>query len=113
MAMSIYTSTIRYTGNKKKIDITVKSASGIGNYFKPTWDMVWEYKRTKNEEKYTQQYLDILEENYYYIRRMIEFLEAGNDVVFVCYCRPREFCHRVLLANYISKLSGIAYNGEV
>lgn len=113
--MAIYTSRINYSGDKTKIDITAKSASGIGRHFKPTWDMVMGYKNGKySKEEYTRMYMDILEHNYYHIRRLIELMEElPGDIVFICYCRAGDFCHRVLLAKYISGLTNIKYNGEI
>ena len=110
--MAIYTSRINYSGNKIKIDITAKSATGIGRHFKPTWKMVLDYKATKNETWYIHEYHQILEDNYYYIRQLADYAK-DHDVVLVCYCKAGNFCHRVLLAEYIDGLFNVKYKGEI
>ena len=111
--MAIYTGRINYSGNMTKIDITAKSASGIGKYFKPTWDMVMGYKNGKyGKKEYTSKYLDILEANYYQILQLLQYIK-DKDVVFVCYCRTGDFCHRVLLAEYLRDTFKVNYEGEV
>lgn len=113
--MNIYTSRINYNGDGIKLDVTVKSATGLCRRFAPTWDMVMKYKSGKySQEVYTQMYLDILESNYYHIKTLINFMNENNqDIVFVCYCAKNAFCHRILLAKYISGLTKIAYKGEI
>lgn len=82
------------------IDVTVKSAKNA-KALAPTWAMVMGYKKgTISQATYTKQYREII------ARSQRTMPEKWNNtiirkkrIVFCCYCPPKEFCHRVLLAN--------------
>lgn len=103
------------------LDITVKSATGIGRLLAPTKAMVYGYKagtgdtrfnnyRALSEADYTTQYLDLLRTRYRANRRAFEQLLA-QDWTMQCYCTPGAFCHRRIVAEYV--LPRIAQQIEV
>ena len=110
--MAICTSTIRYIGKPGALDITVKSAGSFGKRFAPTWAMVMEYKKNGDEILYRSKYRDILERNYIHVKQLA-FIAKEKDIVLVCYCRPKAFCHRVVLACYLKNVFGVEYKGEI
>jgi len=89
----------------KPIDITVKSAT-FGKPFAPTWGIVSGYRKGEiSVEEYTEAYLQILEdslaENGEFWNRM---MNSGASIAFLCYCPAGDFCHRVLLAEFVQNL---------
>lgn len=107
--LMVYTSTIR-TNDPDNLNITVKSGDKV---FAPTWDMVMGHKNgTLTDEQYTDMYRELMLKSWKKNRwRWAELLQQER-VVLVCYCRPGEFCHRVLLAGILEKL-GATYCGEI
>jgi uncharacterized protein YeaO (DUF488 family) len=107
--MIIYTSTIRYNG-PGRLDITIKTGSRI---FAPTWEMVLKLKSLEmSQEEYTEKYGKMMESSYAKYTHAWEELLDREAVVLVCYCRPGNFCHRILLANKLAALGGV-YKGEI
>jgi hypothetical protein len=93
------------------LDITVKSATGIGRLLAPTKQMVYGYKAgigdtwfthyaPLSESDYTAQYLDLLRSRYRANRSAFEALLA-QDWTMQCYCAPGAFCHRRIAAEYV------------
>lgn len=110
--MNIYTSTINYSG-KHKLDITIKSGD---IFYAPTWKMVMAFKQNKySKEEYTKDYLDIISRRFNNPKNdwKIKSLLKKEIIVFCCYCKPKHFCHRILLANYLAKNYGAIYKGEI
>lgn len=111
--LKVKTGTIYGNKGTNKIDITIKSAQGEAKLVAPTWDMVMEYKRTKDEEKYTRKYMKILNSNELAILNWIEHLEdIHKEITFCCFCRPGDFCHRVLLTKWLEEKGLVIYEGE-
>jgi len=108
----LYTSTIRYRGELRSLDITVKSAGSFGKHFAPTWAMVMGYKKTGDSVLYREQYRDILEHNYVHVKHLAD-VARSEDIVLKCYCKAGDFCHRVILALYVQDIFKIEYGGEV
>lgn len=93
------------------IDTTVKS--GI-KQLAPTWDMVIAIKEGRiTEEKYTRLYHRILD----YSRRVYpEFWAAllrQPKVAIGCYCSRGKFCHRLLLVEYLGRLTSVKHVAEI
>ena len=91
-----------------RVDITVKS--GI-KQLAPTWGMVTAYKRGElPENAYIPLYLSRIEQ----LRdEDLEALIHSKNPILVCFCPPGNFCHRVLLAEYLAKKFNIPYVGEL
>lgn len=100
------------------IDITV----GSGNRaFSPTWDILMDYKNKKHdnpEDTYTQRFTEHM--RYSYLTNKVEWMTLikHDEVAIGCYCRPGEFCHRLLLVDILEKVckaNSIAfeYIGEI
>lgn len=80
------------------LDTTVKSSTGLGRAFAPTWDMVMGYKRgTLSDAQYTEQYIHILDR---VPASVWDQLAAAPAQTVLCYCRAGIFCHTHLLIAY-------------
>jgi len=109
--LKIYTAQYRYSGDDR-IDITIKTAKPPWSIFAPTWEMVMDYKRTKNEKAYEIQYNSIVADVFWDHRKELEALiDSDRTITLVCFCRAGEFCHRVLLARHLAA-AGATYLGE-
>ena len=109
--LKIWTAQYRYSG-KDRIDITIKSAIYPWNVFAPTWEMVKEYKRSGNKETYIEKYKTIIDKAFLvHPQQLSDLLESDRTITLVCFCRPGDFCHRVLLAKHFESL-GATYLGE-
>lgn len=107
--LQVYTSQYKYKG-EDRYDITVKTSDKT---FAPTWDMVMGTKQGKMTYKeYTEKYYELMRKSYKNNRRKWDELLNRDRVVLVCFCRPGEFCHRILLAEILVKL-GAQYIGEI
>lgn len=101
------------------IDVTIKSASGIGSYFAPTWGLVSSYKQGNiTPEQYKQVYLAKLRSLYRKHKQVFIDLLKRDEVILACYCRPGTFCHRKVLVEVllaVAKANGISaeYAGEI
>ncbi len=106
------------------VDITIKSATGVGCILAPTWEMVrnskskiipwYEYKRLYQElldSRYAQ------EDN----SDLFWFLVQPTTVVLACYCQDTsestQHCHRYLAVDYLIALGkrvglNVEYVGE-
>lgn len=103
--LELYTAQIANLGNintsgKDVIDTTVKS--GIST-FAPSWSMVIGYKSGEiSKEEYTNEYLMMMETSYEFERQVWDrYFPDKGKLILACYCRPGDFCHRHLLANFI------------
>ena len=107
----IYTAQYQYPG-PDRIDITYKTKDFYGLYFKPTPEMVHDYKNNKiDTDQYTYLYNQLMRQSYTQNKQWWKQLLHRKTITFVCYCKVGDFCHRLLLANYFSKIGGI-YIGE-
>lgn len=105
----VYTSQYRYSG-PRRLDITSMKGSDL---FSPPWELVKTYKNGKiSESEYEKIYHDLMVESYKNFKEGWDRLLSADWVVLVCFCRAGEFCHRLLLANYLEKL-GADYRGEI
>lgn len=108
--MKIYTT---YFANLKKlpknivpIAISLSKPIPMTSYEKlyPTWNILNAYKNGGDEEKYIKEYtvivLNRLNPNAVY--EDLKRLSNGNDVALVCYERPEKFCHRHLVAEWMT-----------
>jgi len=92
-----------------RLDVTVKT--GI-KAFAPTWEMVLGYKSgILSKQKYEEQYIALLTRSWKENRAEWEKLLRMSEVTLVCFCKPGNFCHRVLLATVMEKC-GFVYKGE-
>lgn len=111
----LYTGQIRYPGTDR-IDITVKSGSGIGKIFAPTWDMVMGVKNgTLSNEEYTATYYQLLTDRWNtHSKEILEFVEMVKTfpVTIVCYCQKGSFCHRYLLKEWLVYNFKVKYGGD-
>ena len=105
------------------VDTTVKSGTGLGAVFAPTWEMVLAYKRgTIGWEVYRERYTALQRQRY--LQNPAAFLEAlqRKSLILGCYCKDTHAttrqCHRYLLVEILEKVAqhhGIAFTsiGEV
>jgi hypothetical protein len=102
--LKVWTAQYRYSG-KDRIDITAKSAVYPWNIFVPTWEMIFEYK-------YVRKYKVIIDKAFEtHSQQLSNLLKSDRTITLVCFCRPGDFCHRVLLAKHFESL-GATYLGE-
>jgi uncharacterized protein YeaO (DUF488 family) len=116
---------IDYQGEKHQtiLNTTVKSGSGLGKVFAPTWDMVMAFKRGDIDwQTYTMRYQALMRERYR--QNPSAFLEAlsCDELIVCCYCKDAHattrHCHRYLLVDMLEKVAhhhGIRFEriGEV
>ena len=112
MAGNIYTAQYQYNG-PDRVDITYKTKDlYFGSIFKPTKYIVFDYKNGHiNEETYSNIYHKLMLQSYHKYKNRWYSLLNRPSITFVCYCRAGDFCHRLLLAKYFSKIGG-TYKGE-
>lgn len=116
--MDIFTAQYRYDG-PNRLDITVSDRNTTwGRAFAPTWDMVNGVRNgTLSEEDYTNQYRTLITRriaSYSSIKKKFEHLLEQKRVVLVCFCLPGAFCHRVIFADMLQRISQhFVYRGEI
>ena len=105
------------------IDTTVKSGSGLGAIFAPTWRMVMDVKAGRiTWQQYTAQYYALIRTRY--TSNKHAFIDAllHDELVLTCYCRDTStttrHCHRYLLVDILEKVAArhdlpFEYIGEV
>ena len=109
--LKVWTAQYRYKGSDR-VDITIKSALYPWDVFAPTWEMVMEYKRFKDEKIYIKKYKAIIDKAFELHQQQLSvLLESNRTITLVCFCHPGDFCHRVLLAKHFESL-GATYYGE-
>lgn len=89
------------------ISIALSSPSWFKGYswkiFKPTWDILNEYKSSGDKDRYTRRFkkeiLDKIDKN-----ALIKLLNSSNKAVYLTCWEETGFCHRQLVANYLKEL---------
>lgn len=93
------------------LDITV--ASGI-KWLAPTWNMVKASKKgTLSQPAYKAIYLEMMEENFKNRPDRLQWLKDRKSLVLACYCKPGDFCHRYILAEFLAEKFGAERCGEL
>ncbi len=73
----------------------------------PSDDLLMRYKQGKTDMTgYTEEYMNYLKQNITeqdILNLLPDESEGYNGIVLCCYEKPGDFCHRHLLANYISR----------
>lgn len=106
--------TAQYDYNREeRVDTTVKTAHKEGyGFLMPSWEIVLGHKGGKiSDEEYTQQYLHMLDVSMQQNPEQWIALLRRRKVVLVCFCGRECFCHRHILALWLTKL-GARYMGE-
>ena len=106
MPKKFYTSYFARNGkNPKAVAITVS----VPKFYKgkgypdlaPTWELVEQYKSGKiNEEEYAKLYYSLLKERQLTPAKIAEELPDG--AILLCYEVSGKFCHRHLVADWLS-----------
>jgi len=112
--MPLYTAQFRYSG-PDRLDITVKSSNGALRIFAPTWKMVTDYKNHGDKFFYTSMYNSLLLAAIEKHRNTFQHLHnkaTEGDATLVCYCPAENFCHRLLLAEFMYKHFETILGGE-
>jgi ribA/ribD-fused uncharacterized protein len=129
--MKFWTAQYRYPG-PNRLDITVKGKDNLGRFFAPTWEMVKNYKAQKVtdpellqaveekrmtleyavEQEYRNKYHEIILNLHYNRPEIIHALLRHEELVLVCFCAADGFCHRNLLAQYLTHY-GAEYVEEI
>jgi uncharacterized protein YeaO (DUF488 family) len=83
----------------------------------PTWDILSEYKQTKDERTYIQQYnyqLFLLSADH--VVKELKELAQSDQIILLCYEKPDDFCHRHLVAQWLTEhgydTQEIEFNGN-
>lgn len=111
--MKIYTAHYRYAG-PGRLDITVKGQDPVGKILAPTWDMVMGLKKGRMTvhaytDAYSSLFMNAVQNSY----SILLDLSKQETLTFVCFCRPGEFCHRVLCARNFETIGLGTYVGEI
>lgn len=102
--VDIYTAHYSYIGSDR-LDVTVQGNHPIGHIFAPTWYMVDKIRNGEmTEEQYRRDYYTIIRNRYFQHRDIWDKVSQWKSVTFVCFCNPKDFCHRYLLARYFPYL---------
>jgi hypothetical protein len=108
---------------QRVLNTTVKSGTGIGAVFAPTWKMVMQSKRHEiTWDEYREQYTALMRQRY--ADNQAAFLQAlsSDEVIVCCYCKDTyattKHCHRYILVEILEKVAahhciGFEYIGEV
>jgi uncharacterized protein YeaO (DUF488 family) len=108
--VKVFTSNIRYKGNKPVLDITVKSGDKV---FAPSWEMVISMMRGKlSWNEYERLYHERMRRSWVVSKDRWKDVLSWDEVVLVCYCRDDMFCHRRLLKKYLVACGAID-GGEI
>ena len=106
-----------YYGNMNKIDRTKYVLASISfqkpdfcdknvldcSFLGPWKDLLYGYKNgTISKKEYADQYLDNLKRLWPGLSNWF-LINAPKDIVFLCYEKPSEFCHRHLLAQFLEE----------
>ena len=70
----------------------------------PAWDILSEYKQTKDERTYIQQYnyqLFLLSADQ--VVKELKELAQSDQIILLCYEKPDDFCHRHLVAQWLTE----------
>ncbi len=119
------TARIDYQGRvgQRVLNTTVKSGTGLGAVFAPTWKMVMASKQnTISWQTYIEQYTALMRQRYQ--ANPAAFLEAlsSAELIVCCYCKDThattKHCHRYILVEILEKVAahhGISFEalGEV
>jgi len=71
-------------------------------------EMVQDYKRQIiSKEEYTKIYIGYFLDN---LDAAKVYQELGNDAILLCWERPNKFCHRHIVAEWLSKSLNIQVN---
>lgn len=127
MTLQVFTAQMRYRG-PDRFDVTRKSGGAAGRVFAPSWDLLRpaldarklasrlrelgkdaeaELAEKRAWATYVPGFLrEMAESRALYQRAWMELLERER-VVLVCYCAPRELCHRGLLVPMLVELGAI------
>ncbi len=119
------TARIDYRGQDGQLvlNTTIKSGSGLGAVFAPTWKMVMQSKQDEiSWDEYREQYTALMRQRY--SASQGAFLEALNssELIVCCYFRDTHdttrHCHRYLLVEILEKVAeyhgiGFEYIDEV
>jgi len=105
----LFTSRIGYRG-EDGLDITVKSATGIGRLLAPTWAMVggvkhWKQYNALTPEEYTALYYELLRSRFSADRQPFLDLVHRERLVLLCFCGAGAFCHRHLAVDILEKIA--------
>jgi hypothetical protein len=112
--VNLYTAQYRYSG-PDRLDITVKGKDPIGRVFAPTWQMVMKYKQGEiDQDTYSKMYWTLMKERHQDVAKAIQWVLSQREVTLVCFCPAGKFCHRLLVANELSRTytPSIYYMGE-
>lgn len=131
MPLEIYTSRMGYTGpdwldvslqgNLKRAETEIGGHRGCGFWFAPPPSLLYPYLSARRfgretpelQAKYRAEYLEHLRNRYRgATRKAFDLVLSWPRVVLLCFCKPGEFCHRVLLAEAL-ELTGRRHGVEV
>lgn len=123
--MNIYTSYFANWRNFPKDAICISIArvpcpgfSGFDfSLLAPTKSILDEYKRTHDKERYTLRYTtevlqELTPEDVYKIFVQAAYDIGMNSIVLLCYEKPDKFCHRHLVAEWLSPLVKVTELGS-
>ena len=106
------TARIDYQGHvgQRVLNTTVKSGTGLGVVFAPTWKMVMQSKHDEiTWDYYRSQYTALMRQRYQV--NPAAFLEAlnSNELIVCCYCKDThattKHCHRYILVEILEKVA--------
>jgi len=106
--LTFYTGTI-WVKDPDSLNITVKNQT----IFSPNWNIVLGLKNKEiTEQEYTKEYYKLMRYSYSKNKRIWQNILRRKRIVFCCYCKTGNFCHRYLLKDIFLKL-GANYKGEL
>ena len=96
--------------NQQAIDITVKTGTGLGRVFAPTWELVSLSKKKQIPWKdYITGYTGLMRHQYVINQKAFLELLSIPEPVICCYCndtsRTTKHCHRYVLIDILQKIA--------
>ncbi len=95
------------------LNVTVKSAIGLGRVFAPSWRMVMDHKNKKmTDEEYRTLYLDILRGvSTTQWEQLHEYGIGGGGgiITLMCYCPDGTFCHTYQMIDFAVRHYGALF----
>ena len=118
MPLIVHTARLDYRG-PDRFDVTRAGGGDAGHPFAPSWPLVREGKRLRDEAGddmakldaawswYPPRYLDEMRASYRRHRSAWDALLGRDIVTAVCFCTDAARCHRRLLAGILAKLGAV------
>lgn len=106
------TARINYQGHvgQRVLNTTIKSGTGLGAVFAPTWKMVMQSKQDEiTWDEYRSQYTALMRLRYQVSPAAFVDALSSDELIVCCYCKDTHtttrHCHRYILVEILEKVA--------